>query len=183
MQLIKIHKQTRRFLPLLILSFYVIACGTQNNSKVESGNDNEGDAVRPASYDTIYVYREAFKKGSKKEWLKRKYFGDKSTANSNEVLDEPLEIIGGSGKLLNKVGYPPRLRVKGISGKSVVEFVISPEGEATNIKIIESLHPILDEKIVVALLNTQFKPGLLNGNPVPVLTELPFLFRLANRSF
>ena len=173
----------RLFLPLLILNFYVIACGTQNNSNVRSGNNNRDDVVKPTSYDTIYVHREAFKKDSETERLKRKYFGDKSTTPRNEVLDEQPQIIGGPKKLLNKVGYPPGLRSREISGKSVVEFVISPKGEATNIKIIESLHPILDKEIVNALLDIQFKPGLINGNPVPVLTEMPFTFRLDNRSF
>ena len=174
---ITIHKQTLRFLPLLILSLYIIACGTQNSSKLGSENGNGKHVVEPASYDTIYVQREALTKDSETERLKRKYFGAKSTSNNNAVLDVQPQIIGEPKELLDKIGYPPSLRKKGVSGKSVVEFVISPEGKATNIKILESLHPILDKKIINALLDTQFKPGMINNEAVPTLVEMPFTLR------
>lgn len=163
---------------LFSISLLVYACGTTQNS---SKNNNNAPVALAAEYDTVYVQRDALSALSETERLKRKYFGtasNDSETNDNTPLDVAPEIVGGPKELLEKVGYPSFLRSKGISGKSVVEFVISPEGEATNIKIIESLHPALDKKIIKALMTTTFKPGKINNKAVPVLVETPFTFKL-----
>jgi len=162
---------------IFFLSLCAYACSTSQKSSSENTN---APVARTVEYDTVYVQREAFSTLSETERLKRKYFGTESSDDNiqNTTLDVNPEIVGGPKEELHKVGYPPFLRSKRISGKSVVEFVISPEGQATNIKIIESLHPTLDKSITNALATIKFTPGKIGNKAVPVLVEMPFTFKI-----
>ena len=60
-------------------------------------------------------------------------------------------------------------------GKTVVSFVVSKTGEVTNVEILESVHPAIDEvakKLFVKM--PRWTPGILDGVPVNVKYSMPF---------
>lgn len=60
-------------------------------------------------------------------------------------------------------------------GKTVVSFVVSKTGEVTNVEILESVHPAIDEvakKLFVKM--PRWTPGTLDGIPVNVKYSMPF---------
>jgi TonB family protein len=46
-------------------------------------------------------------------------------------------------------------------------IVVSPDGRATNIRVVNSLGMGLDEKAIEAVKTWRFEPGQKNGHPVP----------------
>jgi len=68
-----------------------------------------------------------------------------------------------------------------IQGPVLVECVVQPSGQCTNIQIVHSLDPTfgLDQEAVKAARKWRFKPGTRLGQPVPVLVtiELSFVLR------
>ena len=75
--------------------------------------------------------------------------------------------------------YPFSLRLSGIKGKVVVEFIVDPQGNVIQPSVIESSHPDFEAPTIEALLNSKFKPGLKNGHPVFTRMEVPILFQIA----
>lgn len=67
-------------------------------------------------------------------------------------------------------------------GTEVVQFVVNPSGELTDFKVINSVNPIYDEKVIRALLTTNGKwlPGLNNDQMVPMEKEVSIVFKLDN---
>ena len=60
-------------------------------------------------------------------------------------------------------------------GKTVVSFVVSKTGEVTNVEILESVHPAIDEvakKLFVKM--PRWTPGTIDGVPVNVKYSMPF---------
>jgi TonB family protein len=60
-------------------------------------------------------------------------------------------------------------------------MVVSPEGTATDVKIVKSLDKGLDENAVEAVRQWKFKPGLKAGKPVPVIAKVEINFRLLEK--
>ena len=86
-----------------------------------------------------------------------------------------------AANLLNKTNpeYPKELQEKGIEGTVELEAIISKEGN------ILSLHPrskTVDQGLIdaasKAVQTWQYRPTLLNGNPVEVVTTVTVRFYL-----
>lgn len=66
-----------------------------------------------------------------------------------------------------------------IQGSVVVEFIIDNLGKVTQIKILRSVHPVLDQAVVNTLLSCpDWKPGMQNGYPVKVRYTMPVRFKI-----
>ena len=61
----------------------------------------------------------------------------------------------------------------------IVEFIVEPNGELTNIRIVRSRHPALDKE-AVRIIETmpKFIPGERNGRKVRTIYVLPVPFNL-----
>jgi len=68
-----------------------------------------------------------------------------------------------------------RARVQGIV---IIEAVIDRQGNVTEARILKGLPMGLDAEALSAIKRWKFKPGTLNGNPVPVYYNLTINFRL-----
>lgn len=68
-----------------------------------------------------------------------------------------------------------RLRIQ---GSVWVECVVLPDGSVGDTRIIRSLDPRhgLDEEALAAARQWRFKPGTLNGKPVPVVVSIELMF-------
>jgi len=68
-----------------------------------------------------------------------------------------------------------RLRIQ---GTVVLEFVVTPEGRPSRMRVTRSLDPELDQQAMDAASRWRFNPGRLAGDPVKVLVTLMLDFRI-----
>lgn len=95
------------------------------------------------------------------------------------------EFIGGTDALMkyikNQLQYPEWERKKEIEGTVYATFVIETDGSVQKIQILRSVEGAKNfDKEVERILSTmpKWKPGMENGQPVPVQFNLPFRFQL-----
>jgi protein TonB len=64
----------------------------------------------------------------------------------------------------------------------VVAFIVEKDGSLSDVRIANSVHPLLDaEAIRVVSSMPKWNPGLENGNPVRVKYVLPVTFSLKEK--
>lgn len=100
-----------------------------------------------------------------------------------EIVEELPEFPGGVVKmneyLSNSIIYPEYAVDNNIEGKVVLEFVVDIDGTITDIKIIQSVHELLDnEALRVVKSMPKWKPGKNDGKLVRVKYTLPIGFNL-----
>jgi protein TonB len=88
--------------------------------------------------------------------------------------------VGGNvqqANLLEQVRpqYPPLARQARIQGVVVLEAVINKEGTVDNLKVITG-HPLLINAALDAVKQWRYKPTMLNGEPVEVVTTITVNF-------
>ena len=75
--------------------------------------------------------------------------------------------------------FPTEEKTKGIQVKCYVNFTVRKYGLIRNIKVIRSVHPLLDNETVrVVGIMTLWKPGVQRGKKVSVSFNLPINFNL-----
>lgn len=74
--------------------------------------------------------------------------------------------------------YPQVLRTYGVEGKVLVEGLLDQYGKLHGITVVESTHARLSESSVKALKEWTFAPAMRAGEPVAVVLQVPFNFRL-----
>jgi periplasmic protein TonB len=94
----------------------------------------------------------------------------------------PLRV-GGDVKApvaVNKIepNYTDVARKAHISGIVIVEAIIDEHGNVDHVKVIKGLPMGLSEEAVTAVKKWKFRPGTLNGEPVPVIFNLTVNFTL-----
>ena len=94
------------------------------------------------------------------------------------VVEEMPSMIGGREKLYEFVTYPVMAREANLEGMVVVGIVIEKDGSPTNIEVLKSVHPILDEAAMKAVSKVLFNPGKQRGKPVRVKMAIPIRFKL-----
>lgn len=89
------------------------------------------------------------------------------------------ELIGGLESLYGDLSYPPKAREIGAEGTSWIQFVLSPEGEPTEVRVCQTAgNSILDREALEAVRQLEFRPGMRGGEPVEVRMTLPVNFSL-----
>jgi len=74
--------------------------------------------------------------------------------------------------------YPESTRSRGAEGTVVLEAVISMDGAPLSLQVLKSPDPELSEAALTAVRQWRYKPTLLNGEPIEVLTTITINFRL-----
>ncbi len=92
--------------------------------------------------------------------------------------------VGGGvaeANLLHKVQpvYPPLARSARVQGTVEFTAVISKEGRIENLQLLRG-HPLLVNAAREAILQWQYRPTMLNGEPVEVVTTITVNFTLAS---
>ena len=95
--------------------------------------------------------------------------------------------VGGavqSANLISQVApiYPPLAKQARIQGEVVLEAVISREGDVTNLRVVSG-HPLLVEAALTAARQWKYKPTLLNGQPVEVVSQVTVPFKLEPENY
>jgi TonB family protein len=102
-----------------------------------------------------------------------------------KVVGEVKRIrVGGNLQAANVVkkvnpAYPPEAKAARIQGAVHLSVSISAEGKVEDVQIIDG-DPKLAEAAVAAVRQWEYRPTLLNGDPVPVLTQVDVNFTLSN---
>ena len=84
------------------------------------------------------------------------------------------------GLLVRKVQpqYPPLAKEAHIQGSVVLHAVIGKDGKVQQLQV-ESGHPMLARAAIDAVKKWQYKPYMLNGQPVEIDTTITVNFQLA----
>lgn len=99
------------------------------------------------------------------------------------VVESMPEFPGGMGELMKYLGtsikYPPLAKESGIQGRVFINFVVEPNGEISNVKILRGIGGGCDEEAVRVVENMpRWKPGKQRGKAVRVSYNLPVKFTL-----
>ncbi len=89
--------------------------------------------------------------------------------------------VGGTvqaARILNRMMpiYPPEASEEGIGGTVRLEATITAEGRVREISVRDG-HPLLIESAVTAVEQWRYRPTLLNGVPVEVITYVDIVFK------
>jgi periplasmic protein TonB len=92
--------------------------------------------------------------------------------------------VGGQIKEPKKVNnvpptYPDIAKQARVQGVVVLEAVISPSGEVTNVRVMRGV-PLLNDSAVAAVRQWRYTPTTLNGQPVAVVMTVTVNFNLGN---
>ena len=93
------------------------------------------------------------------------------------------QFRGGDAALMKflqeNVVYPPEAARDSAQGKVVVQFVVEKDGSIGEVKVVRSVHELLDaEAVRVVKMLPKFTPGRQNGQVVLVWYTLPVTFKL-----
>ena len=96
-------------------------------------------------------------------------------------LDKFPEFPGGTEAVRKyielTVKYPIQAQKQKIHGKVIISFDVNKLGEVDNIKVENSINPILDAEAVKAVQSMpRWKPGMRHGKPVIVKFVIPVNF-------
>ena len=83
------------------------------------------------------------------------------------------------GRIIRRVTpvYPSIAKTAGVQGQVVLEAVISRTGRIENLRAISG-HPTLARAAEAAVSQWEFRPYILNGTPIEVVTQITVDFRL-----
>lgn len=83
------------------------------------------------------------------------------------------------GYLSNNIRYPENERQKNIEGRVILTFVIEKDGSLSDIKVLRSVSPGLDnEALRVLKKSPKWLPGTMMGRPIRVTYNVPVNFAL-----
>ncbi|MBM3435549.1 MAG: TonB family protein, partial [Bacteroidetes bacterium] len=100
------------------------------------------------------------------------------------VVESAPEFIGGDKAfqefIKSNMIYPKEAAVNGITGTVYIAFIINQEGAVSDVKVIRSANPLLDNEAmrVIQLTSGKWKPGLQKGKAVKVQMVIPVKFKL-----
>jgi TonB family protein len=110
------------------------------------------------------------------------YFATKA-GKANAALDASMMRPGGDVKapqLLTVIDPDSNdyAQKNNIAGMVFLKMVVDASGRPSAVTIVRPIGFGLDEKAVEAIQHAQFRPGTLNGKPVPELVNLQVTFRI-----
>lgn len=73
--------------------------------------------------------------------------------------------------------YPEIAKQARVSGVVILEAIIDPNGNVTNLSVLRSI-PLLDQAAMDAVRQWRYQPTLLNGVPVPIVMTVTVQFNL-----
>lgn len=73
--------------------------------------------------------------------------------------------------------YPDIARQARVEGVVILEAIIDPQGNVTNLRILRPI-PLLDRAAIEAVKQWKYEPTLLNEVPVPIVMTVTVVFRL-----
>lgn len=105
------------------------------------------------------------------------------TSLSQPMSEQFPSFPGGQTALYNflaqNLHYPTDAYYNGIEGTVIVKFIVEKDGSITNVYILKSVDPQLDnEAIRVIESMPKWTPGCVNGQPARMHYNLPITFKI-----
>ena len=137
--------------------------------------------------DVMYVgYKTVSMQVTKANASKLSFVMEKENASNGKVFDvveQMPQFPGGMPALMkwlqDNMKYPKEAQDAKQQGRVIVSFVVEKDGSITNVRVVKSVAPALDEeaiRVVKAMPN--WSPGMQNGEPVRVNYTVPISFQL-----
>lgn len=105
-----------------------------------------------------------------------------------EIVEEPAEFPGGIDALkkylADHIVYPESAKEAGISGKVYLKFVVSNQGNISNVKVMRGIAgcPECDREATrVVKAMPKWTPGKNSGKTVNMYYNLPIIFKLSDK--
>ncbi|XOV66718.1 MAG: energy transducer TonB [Fluviicola sp.] len=126
------------------------------------------DTLQPPSMDTAYHSNKRLD----------------AIAQANKVIPfytPEAEFVGGTQALIkfvqDNLNYPQEAYEQRIEGKVYVRFTVNADGSLSEMEIVRSVHPLLDEEAIRLVSSMpNWIPGVWEGETVPVKVHLPVSF-------
>lgn len=138
-----------------------------------------------------WVYPEAIHRIARNEKLKSKLsarfeswqavypaFPQEFQEKDYKLLDSPPEPVGGFQALYQNLEYPEMARSMNRSGTSYFSIMIEANGSLSDVQLLLSSYPDLDEAALAAIHKSMWMPAKYDGRPVPFQLVYPIMFRL-----
>lgn len=93
-----------------------------------------------------------------------------------EEVDQSPASLRMLQTVQRRVDYPQGARDQTIGGTVVVQFVVSPDGRPTNIRVVKAAHPLLNREALRAVRQVTLPAARVDGRPVPLRVTLPVNF-------
>ena len=98
-----------------------------------------------------------------------------------QMVETTAEFPGGRSAWLSYLGdnlqYPKKLKKEKVSGQVIAKVFVDPTGVVSNVEIVKSLHPLLDEEVVRVIKGSpKWKPATQNGKTVQMTFNQPITF-------
>ncbi|NBC01850.1 MAG: TonB family protein [Bacteroidetes bacterium] len=99
-------------------------------------------------------------------------------ATAPAVEDTPPQPTGGMQAIQQIIRYPDEARRDTLQGTVVLSFLVTADGEVSDIEIQQSAAAVIDYEVVRVLLNTDFEPATRDGEAYTADITFPVTFRL-----
>lgn len=111
---------------------------------------------------------------------------DSGTGTVYNMVEQMPQFPGGEEELMKFVAanlqYPAVAQELGIQGRVIIRFVVTKDGEVTDVEVMRGLDPTCDkEALRVVKAMPKWIPGKQNGKNVPVYFTLPVLFQMTKK--
>jgi len=104
-----------------------------------------------------------------------------------EICQVMPQFPGGEQAMMkfvsSNVHYPEEAKEKEISGRVLVGFIVEKDGSVTEVKVLKGIGKLCDEEAVrVVKSMPKWTPGMQDGKPVRVHFQMPFVFKLQEKT-
>ncbi len=99
-----------------------------------------------------------------------------------DVCEQMPQFPGGDAALFeylaDNIEYPAECEANGTQGRVLLTFIVETDGSITNVNVVKSVHPLLDDEAVGVIKSMpKWIPGKQNGKAVRVKYTVPVSFR------
>jgi periplasmic protein TonB len=134
----------------------------------------QGEMIKVAEWDENGV----LKKGPDIVKVTNSETGEEGMASIERAPSYKGGISALSEFISKNTKYPRELEKEGVTGKVVVRFTVTRDGDVIDPEVIKSVHPLLDaEAVRVVKLMKKWEPGKQDGKFIDVRFTLPFNFK------
>lgn len=109
-------------------------------------------------------------------------YGNSSSASTlaGQGVYQPFHTLSRIPYFKAKVKpvYPASERAAGVEARVVVEVYINERGGVDDVKLVKSGGTLFDQAVTEAVRISSFEPGYMNGEPVRVRVQIPYVFKL-----
>ncbi len=147
----------------------------------QTREENQPPVLRPAVEQQPVPLPEAKPEPPKEKELGLDKKGDEAPQSpQTQTVYQPSHKVSRVPNFKTQVKpvYPSSERTAGVEARVVAELYINEYGGVDDVKIVKSGGPLFDEAVLRAVRTSSFNPGYLEGWPVAVKVQIPYVFKL-----